>query len=86
MTYSVKFTKTAKESLLKLEKEIGRRILHKIEWLSENFDMIKPISLKGELSDFYKLRVGDYRVLYTVDKELLKIIVHFIGHRKYIYK
>ena len=86
MLYKVKFTKTGKESLLKIDKEIAKRILYKIEWLSENLDLIRLTPLKGDLSSFYKLRVGDYRILYTVDKKSLEIIIHFVGHRKDIYK
>jgi len=86
LLYKVKFTKTGKESLLKIDKEIAKRILYKIEWLSENLDLIRLTPLKGDLSSFYKLRVGDYRILYTVDKKSLEIIIHFVGHRKDIYK
>ena len=84
--YEINFTKSAKESLLKIDKQIARRIIRKIEWLGENFDLIKPVSLKGELSEFYKMRIGDYRVMYTVNREKLVITIHFIGHRKEIYK
>ena len=36
--------------------------------------------------DYYKLRVGDYRVIADIDKNKVKILVLFIGHRKNIYK
>jgi mRNA-degrading endonuclease RelE of RelBE toxin-antitoxin system len=55
LIYKVKFTKTGKASLLKIDKEIGKRILSKIEWLSENLDLIRLTPLKGDLSSFYKL-------------------------------
>jgi mRNA interferase RelE/StbE len=49
--------------------------------------MIKPERLKGELwKDKFKLRVGDYRVIYSVDFEKKIITVHLIGHRSEIYK
>jgi len=85
LIYDINFTKTAKESLLKIDKSVIKRILSKIEWLGENFDFIKPLALKGNLGEFYKLRVGDYRVIYTVDKRLLKITIHFVAHRREIY-
>ena len=84
--YEISFTKSAKEELFKLDKEVAKRIIRKIEWLGENFDLIKPVSLKGKLSSFYKMRVGDYRVIYTVDKEKFRLTVHFVGHRKEVYK
>jgi mRNA interferase RelE/StbE len=58
-----------------------------LRWLAENFDMIKPERLKGEMwKDKFKLRVGDYRVIYSVDFEKKIITVHLIGHRSEIYK
>lgn len=84
--YEINFTKTAKEGLFKLDREVARRIIRKIEWLGENFDLIKPTSLRGKFSGFYKMRVGDYRVIYTVDKEKFRLTVHFVGHRREIYK
>ena len=65
--YKVNFTETAVESLKKIDKIISKRIIEKIEWLSLNFDLIKPISLKDDFSDLYKLRVGNYRVIYELD-------------------
>lgn len=50
------------------------------------FWLNKTISLKDDFSDLYKLRVGNYRVIYELDYDKLEIIVHFIGHRKDIYK
>ena len=58
---------------------------HKIKWLSENFEQIKHQSLKGNLSEFYKLRVGDYRIIYEFDIEEKIIFIDKIGHRKDIY-
>ena len=61
------------------------RILNKIQWLSLNFEQITPLSLTGQWSGFYKLRVGDYRVIYELDIEEQLIIIIRIGHRREIY-
>jgi mRNA interferase RelE/StbE len=45
-----------------------------------------PKHLTGEWQGVLKLRVGDYRVLYTFDKAEPKIIVHFVKHRREVYK
>jgi len=47
--------------------------------------MITPEPLKGELKGLLKLRIGDYRLLYTCDYDEKLISVHLIGHRKNIY-
>lgn len=57
-----------------------------MSWLAENLENIKLLKLKGDLSSFYKLRVGDYRVFYQVLEEEQVIIVHKIGHRSEIYR
>ncbi|WP_233467234.1 type II toxin-antitoxin system RelE family toxin [Dolichospermum flos-aquae] len=44
-----------------------------------------PLSLTGQWSGFYKLRVGDYRVIYELDIEEQLIIIIRIGHRREIY-
>jgi mRNA interferase RelE/StbE len=85
--YSVEFTDEAEKDLARIDKNTAQRILNKLRWLAENFDMIKPERLKGELwKDKFKLRVGDYRVIYSVDLEKKIITVHLIGHRSEIYK
>jgi mRNA interferase RelE/StbE len=85
--YSVEFTDEAEKDLARIDKNTAQRILNKLRWLAENFDMIKPERLKGELwKDKFKLRVGDYRVIYSVDFDKKIITVHLIGHRSEIYK
>jgi mRNA interferase RelE/StbE len=81
--YSVEFTDEAEKDLARIDKNTAQRILNKLRWLAENFDMIKPERLKGEMwKDKFKLRVGDYRVIYSVDFEKKIITVHLIGHRQ----
>ncbi len=85
--YKVVYAESVLKDVRKLSTEVRERIKTKIEWLAENFDMIKPERLKGELwKDKFKLRVGDYRAIYSVDLEKKIITVHLIGHRSEIYK
>ena len=41
--------------------------------------------LPANLAGFFKLRVGDYRVIYSFDEDLKVITIHQIGHRREIY-
>lgn len=84
--YHVTFTATAVEDLTRLSKPIAQRILIKIRWLAENFPVLTPEPLTGRWSGVYKLRVGDYRVLYTFDHADTSITVHFVRHRREVYK
>ena len=68
-----------------LDKPIRQRILEKLFWLEANFDDILPRSLSNKLSRYYKLRVGDWRIVYLVIQEAQEISVIAIDHRKDIY-
>jgi mRNA interferase RelE/StbE len=85
MSYSVEFTAGAINNLSALTSIVQQRILNKIRWLSENFENISPQALSADLSGLFKLRVGDYRVIYSFDLELQQIMIHKIGHRREIY-
>lgn len=85
MGYRVEFTSTAIEGLENLPPTIQERILRKLRWLSENFEEVSPQSLSANLSNLFKLRVGDYRVLYSFDIEMKLITIHKIGHRRDVY-
>lgn len=84
--YHVEFTPAAMEDLARLSKPIAQRILTKIRWLVENFAMLTPEPLTGQWASVYKLRVGDFRVLYTFDNAEASITVHFVRHRREVYK
>lgn len=56
----------ATRELAQLDKPIGRRIVERINWLAANLDNLRPEALTSDLSGFYKLRVGDYRILYEI--------------------
>lgn len=66
MSYSVSFESESITDLDNLDQVVRLRILNKIQWLSVNFEQITPLSLTGQWSGFYKLRVGDYRVIYEL--------------------
>ncbi|KHG39735.1 MAG: type II toxin-antitoxin system mRNA interferase toxin, RelE/StbE family [Aphanizomenon flos-aquae KM1D3_PB] len=85
MSYSVSFESESITDLDNLNQFVRLRILNKIQWLSVNFEQITPLSLTGQWSGFYKLRVGDYRVIYELDIEEQLIIIIRIAHRREIY-
>lgn len=84
--YNVGFTPEADTDLAYLDAVVAQRVLKKLRWLAENFDVIKPEALTGQWGGMFKLVVGDYRVLYTFDKTARNIVMHFVKHRREIYK
>ncbi|WP_341525143.1 type II toxin-antitoxin system RelE/ParE family toxin [Nostoc sp. UHCC 0302] len=85
MSYCVEFTKGATNDLEALTLTIQERIIRKVHWLSQNFDNVSPQALSADLSGLFKLRVGDYRIIYSFNTETQLITIHKIGHRRDIY-
>lgn len=81
---SVKWSDSVLQDLEGLDKIISKRIVEKVGWLEQNFIDITPERLHRDLRDLYKLRVGDYRAIYSVSRDL--ITIEAIGHRRDIYK
>jgi mRNA interferase RelE/StbE len=84
--YKVELTATAADDLGRLDKTIAQRIINKIQWLSKNFDILTLQPLSGQFGGVFKLRVGDYRILYIYDKIKARIVIHFVRHRREVYK
>lgn len=84
--YRVELTPEAFKELSQLDPVVAQRISRKIDWLSRNLDSLNPEPLKGGFEGAYKLRIGDWRVIYNADSKNKLIKIHLIGHRKDIYK
>jgi mRNA interferase RelE/StbE len=80
----VEWDKDALDDLDRIDRPIVKRILNKITWFSLYFDAITPEPLSVDLSGLFKLRVGDWRVIYEIGKDF--IIIKAVGHRRDIYK
>jgi len=80
----VEWTEGTIKDVEKLDKPVAQRILRKINWFSRNFEELALEPLSGEFKGMFKLRVGEWRVIYTVAGETA--VIQFVGHRKEIYK
>ena len=85
-TYQIRILDPAARELARLDKQIGRRVVKRIRWLAENLDDVQPVALKGDLAGFYRLRAGDYRVVYEILHDERVIMIHLVGHRREIYR
>jgi len=85
MSYLIEYEPEAVADLEQLTQVVGKRIIKKINWLGKNFDQINPQFLTADLSGFFKLRVGDYRVIYEFDREEKVIFIDRIRHRREAY-
>lgn len=84
--YSVIFTPEAEDELEKVEPQVAQRILNKVGWLVANCESLDHKPLSGGFKGLSRLRVGDYRVIYSIDSNSRRINILFIGHRRDIYK
>ncbi len=88
MKYSVIFEKNADKQLKKLDTTQQRII---VNWIIKNLEgtsnpRIFGKPLKGDLKEYWRYRVGNYRIITEIIDDDIKIIVIEIGHRKDIYK
>jgi mRNA interferase RelE/StbE len=84
-SYKIEWKQSAQKEIRKLEKKTISRILQTIATLSENPYPSGNRKLHGA-EYTYRLRVGDYRIIYSVFSDILTIEIVRIGHRKEIYR
>jgi mRNA interferase RelE/StbE len=85
VSYEVKFSKGAKKQLRKLPLDVQQRIQTKINDLAIEPRPNGVKKLQGD-DNSYRLRVGDYRVIYEVVDDVLIVTVIKVRHRSEIYK
>jgi mRNA interferase RelE/StbE len=84
--YRIRILDAATRELSRLDKPVSRRIVERLRWLAANLDAIRLEALTGELTGLYRLRIGDYRIIYEILREEQTIVIHAIGHRREIYR
>jgi mRNA interferase RelE/StbE len=83
--FAVFFTPAAEKALRKLPNPLQRKIVTAVNELQYNPRPHGCVKLTGE-SDLWRIRVGDYRIVYTIQNQELVILVVRVGHRKDIYR
>ena len=85
MSYRIQFKNSAAKSLKKIPKTDRIRIVEKIDSFAENLPNPDNTKMKGN-NPFHKVRVGDYRIIYEIQNDILLVLVVKIGNRKDIYR
>jgi mRNA interferase RelE/StbE len=88
MSYKVEYSKIAQRQIKKLDNYTKVMLMNWIEKNLVNCDnpRSKGKPLKGNLSEQWRYRVGDYRILCDIEDNKLIILVINVGHRREIYK
>ncbi|WP_273477601.1 type II toxin-antitoxin system RelE family toxin [Faecalicoccus acidiformans] len=86
--YHIEFSKKALKDLKKMDGYTGTML---VNWINKNLENCEnPFftgkALKGNLINFWRYRVGDYRIIANIEDEKLIILLVKIGHRRDVYK
>jgi len=85
MPYSIQFTRRARRDFDGLDKPVQERLRTHIDRLAADPFPAGAKKLHGD-EPYYRIRVGDYRVVYQVDGKQLMVVVIKLGHRKEVYR
>jgi len=85
MAHSIEFDAAADKELEALPKNLNARIIKAILLLADNPRPRGCKKLKGE-QNAYRIRIGDYRVIYEVYDDVLIVLVIRVAHRREVYK
>jgi mRNA interferase RelE/StbE len=89
MAWSIDLDPRAKRELDQLDPQVARRILRFLREriaLLENPRSIGEALMGTELGDLWKYRVGDYRIIASIEVKLVRILVVRIGNRREVYR
>jgi mRNA interferase RelE/StbE len=82
VSFKVLLNPKAAKELQKTEKHIRAQIVESAKQLREKPNKIGKLLRQ---SDFWSLRVGDYRVIYEIDQNRKQAVILFVGHRSKVY-
>jgi mRNA interferase RelE/StbE len=82
MSFTVLLHPKAAKELEKIENTIKARIVERLRELKDNPERVGKAL---RYSNFWSLRVGDYRAIYEIDRARRQVVVLFVGHRKKVY-
>jgi mRNA interferase RelE/StbE len=83
--YEIEFQPSVRKDFRKLSPDNASRILPRIEELAKDPFPPQPIKLKGS-DRLYRIRVGDYRIVYEVDVDTYRILIYHVRHRREVYR
>jgi mRNA interferase RelE/StbE len=83
--YKIEISATAERQLKKIRREDTVRILRSISLLAIDPRPVGCRKMSG-YDDIYRIRIGNYRVIYEIDGKRITIVILKIGHRKEVYR
>ena len=84
MKFQIIWSESPSIELNKMDRTVANRIFKKVSQLSENPYYSNVTKMIGD--PYFRLRVGDYRIIFDIQNDMLRILVLKVGHRKNVYK
>ncbi len=87
MAYSLEFTETAERELSRLDARVAQQMRAALARMAENVEAVRHQALTGpRYRGQFRLRMGDYRAIYELDRANRHITVHRVQHRSDAYR
>ena len=84
MAYTIRITDAAAKMIKKLDRQFQSRISRKIDELAYEPRPTGAAKLEG--AELYRVRVGDFRIVYEIHDAMLIVIIVRVGNRKEVYR
>ena len=89
--YTVEFTNRAEKDLGKLPEQTIAKILDKVNKLANDprpsgYKKLSDFHVPNAPDELYRIRIGNYRVIYSIEDEIITITIVKVAHRKEVYE
>jgi mRNA interferase RelE/StbE len=85
VAYTIQFKPMALRKLEKLPRDIQKKLAAKVDTLRDD-PFPSGCKKMAAVADAWRVRVGDYRIVYQVHQKLLRVLVVTVGHRRDVYR
>jgi mRNA interferase RelE/StbE len=85
MRYRIEYSPRGRRQFRALSRQVQQRLTPRIEALAEEPRPHGVIQLAGE-EGLYRIRVGDYRIIYAIKDDVLLVLIVSVGHRSEVYR
>ena len=86
MTYRIELHREARKTLEALPEKVRRLVAKKIDQLAHDPRPQGCKVVRGARAEYHRVRSGDYRVVYQVEDDVLRVLVIKVGHRRNVYR
>lgn len=86
MSYRIKVSAKAEKDMMRLPAQERKKLANRIDLLANDPRPPGCLKLKGRTEELWRIRSGDYRILYAIDDVIRIVDVRQVGHRREVYR